>query len=156
MTEEERIIRNKKQSEYFKNNKDKQWYANKLKYGKAYNKEYMKKNIVRYHGCLNSKVDKDIINFIDNNFERSSTSIVLSINKNTDGDIIDYLKDKDNKNAYFKELIRSEIRQTYKGKKYDSFSGLLKSLIREDIELNSNNEDIYDDYDFYEDDDYLE
>lgn len=152
MTEEERIIRNKKQSEYCKNNKDKQWYTNKLKR----TKEYLKGKIVSYKTDLNLKKDRDIIDFMNNNFDLSRAIISLSLNKNTDGDIIDYLKTKENKRGYFKELIRSEIRQTYKGKKYGSLAGLLKSLIREDIELNSNNEDIYDDYDFYEDDDYLE
>ena len=49
---------------------------------KKYNKNYMKNNCVRF---------------------------VLLLNKNTDGDIIDYLQSVENKNAYIKKLIRNDM-----------------------------------------------
>lgn len=49
---------------------------------KKYDKTYMKNNCVRF---------------------------VLLLNKNTDGDIIDYLQSVENKNAYIKKLIRDDM-----------------------------------------------
>ena len=49
---------------------------------KKYDKTYIKNNCVRF---------------------------VLLLNKNTDGDIINYLQSVENKNAYIKKLIRDDM-----------------------------------------------
>lgn len=46
--------------------------------------------------------------------KKNSKMVSFKLNKNNDDDIIKHLENKENKNGYFKELVRKDIKENLK------------------------------------------